>query len=1185
MAEQGLDQLPESPSDWINWTKNKQSLASDPQRFAWVSANAGSGKTHVLTQRVIRLLLAGARPSAILCLTYTKAAASEMSNRVLSTLSRWATLDDENLSQAIRDMEGVAPPLEKLSAARQLFARALETPGGLKIQTIHAFCEALLHQFPLEANVAGHFSVLDDRAAASLLTEARRTLLTATTTEDDRLLADAFATALSIGDDTGLERLLSEIVSTHTSLVRFHHYCDANGGAEAVLRNALGLGLNENADAIYAGMFPLAGFSEADLIAFIDLAHQKGGAKPKEVAGLLAAAFEATGADAFALVCKALLTAKQEPKAMSGIASKAMLDADPYLADKIEAAQADIVQRLDRLKTIQLYEASYAAIILARRLNGEYEELKKRRGHLDFDDLIARTADLLTRDDAGPWIHYKLDQGIDHVLVDEAQDTSPLQWAVVRSLTEEFLAGETARGQRRTLFAVGDEKQSIYSFQGARPERFSQEGRDVRSKAVGAQLAFSDIRLPLSFRSTEDVLSAVDQVFSRPDYAKGLTAEDGAVIHQSSRTGHPGAVDIWDLIVPEASVDEEDWTEPFDATPESAPPAVLARRIADKIANLLKTGEVVERDKRRAIRPNDILVLVRKRGGFAGALTRALKARDNIPVAGADRLLLTDHIAVQDLAALGRFALLPHDDLSLAALLKSPLCGVTEDELMSAAAYRKMDESLWQRVGRLASEKKAPFTALHEKLEGWIEAARWHNPFEFYEAILGPGGGRKLFISRLGSEASDILDEFLALALSFEASGLPGIQSFLSLLEMEPPTIKREQDKDRNEVRIMTVHASKGLEAPVVFVVDDGGAAFDASHLSKFRFIEPETGKRDVPLWIANGELNTALTRSDADTRKASAEDEYRRLLYVAMTRAADQLIVCGYRKQRENPDSWHNMVWQSLEADREHCQPDEFSYGAEQWSGLKWRAKGVKRQLLLTEPGEMADLDDILPDSLFRPLAERKTLPRPLSPSGAGALIDDDDDAKAEGGSRLFGNVKRNAGLSLKVGHAVHRLFQVLPDIEPGMQAAAAARYLARALPASDDAVREALADQVLSTLENRELSILFSPSAQAEVNVMGILNLGGGEFAVSGRIDRMAVENDRILIADFKTNRRAPESESEIAAEHLAQMALYREILKPLYPGKAIACCLIYTTNSRTFMLDEAEMDNVVEKLVMAK
>ncbi len=1175
--------LPESPAEWLNWTSKQQALASDPGRFAWVSANAGSGKTHVLTQRVIRLLLSGARPSSILCLTYTKAAASEMSNRVLKTLSRWATLDDDALAAEIARMEGRPTADALLSPARQLFARALETPGGLKIQTIHAFCEALLHQFPLEANVAGHFSVLDDRAAAALLSEARRSLLMATTSAEETELAAAFETALLLGDDTGLEKLLSEIVESHTALVRFHQYCDNHGGSERVVRQALDLRTEESVTDIYGSIFPIAGFSNTELAAFRELAHDKGGAKPKDVATLLAQATRSEGEEAFSKLVKAFLTAKHEAKAISGIASKAMLDADPSLPERIEAAQTQILERLNRLKTVRLFEASMAAITLARRLNSEYEELKKRQGHLDFDDLISKTADLLTKDDAAPWIHYKLDQGIDHVLVDEAQDTSPLQWAVVRSLTEEFLTGETARGQGRTLFAVGDEKQSIYSFQGARPERFSEEGRDVRIKAEGAQLVFSDIRLPLSFRSTQDVLSAVDQVFARPDHAKGLTAEGGDVIHQSSRVGHAGAVDVWEMIAPEQTPDEADWTEPFDATPESTPPALLARRIADTIAELLRDGSIIEKGESRRIDPSDILVLVRKRGGFTNALTRALKARGDIPVAGADRLLLTDHIAVQDLIALGRFAVLPKDDLSLASLMKSPLAGLSEENLLSAAAYREKGESLWERLNRLGQSGEAPFARLCEKLTGWINAARGQNPFEFYASVLGAGGGRRHFLARLGSEVTDILDEFLGLALSYEASGLPGLQSFLSLLDQDPPSIKREQDKARNEVRIMTVHASKGLEAPVVFMVDDGGAAFNANHLAKFRFVKTENGPAEVPLWISTSETNTAVTAADAEKRKLSAEDEYRRLLYVSMTRAADHLIICGYRKTRENPDSWHNMVWRALEEDTERCAPAEFGTGDNRWAGLKWRVPGHDRGKPITEKSGATKLHEPLPASLFHPLPTKPDLPRPLSPSGAGALIDREDGSAA--GSRLFGKSSVDANVALKTGHAVHRLFQVLPDMEPGRRESAAERYLRSALPFADRSVRQDLQDKVFAVLNDERLFPIFADTAQAEVNVMGVLTLENGDFAVSGRIDRLAVDDNRVLVADFKTNRNAPENQAAIPEDHGTQMAIYREILKPLYPGRSIECCLIYTSNGRVFMLDQNEMEHHLDRLARAK
>ncbi len=269
-----LDELPtgNDPATWLGWTTLAQSRASHPGQSAWVSANAGSGKTHVLTQRVIRLLLAGARPSSILCLTYTKAAASEMSNRVFERLAEWATLDDRELAKRIAAIEQREPDRATLAAARRLFAKALETPGGLKIQTIHAFCEALLHQFPLEANVAGHFNVLDDRAAVTVLAEARRSLLTATSTENDAALAEAFSQVLSIADESGLEGLIADTVANRHAIREFRQRAERAGGLEASLRKGLGIGPLESEISRAEDYWPLAGLSGGNFSRYIQLA-------------------------------------------------------------------------------------------------------------------------------------------------------------------------------------------------------------------------------------------------------------------------------------------------------------------------------------------------------------------------------------------------------------------------------------------------------------------------------------------------------------------------------------------------------------------------------------------------------------------------------------------------------------------------------------------------------------------------------------------------------------------------------------------------------------------------------------------------------------------------------------------------------------------------------------------------
>lgn len=1171
------------PAAWLSWTSQKQATASDPGRSAWVSANAGSGKTHVLTQRVIRLLLAGCRPSAILCLTYTKAAASEMSNRVFERLAEWATLSDEALSDRVAAIEGQRPDRFKLAEARRLFARALETPGGLKIQTIHAFCEALLHQFPLEANVAGHFAVLDDRAAAVLLADARRTLLTATASEDDRVLAGAFATVLDIADDTGLERLISDIIASRGPIREFLETAAKTAGIDAALRREIGLDPQETAADILAAFWPLDGLQGATLETYIAVAESLGSETVKTSAAALRGISRLADVEARREALHDLFfTGTGAPRSLErSFLSKKVRDGAPHLEAALLAAQAHVIACDDRLRRFRMYEATRAALAIADRLIGDYEDLKRARSLLDFDDLIDRTAALLTRERVSAWVHYKLDQGIDHILVDEAQDTSPRQWQIVKALTDDFFAGETARIAGRTIFAVGDEKQSIYSFQGARPERFAEEGRAVSRRTQAADAAFSPIRLLLSFRSTRDVLSAVDQVFLDPGNARGLTPDGGEIVHASNRGREPGAVDVWEVIAAPPGLDEEDWTAPFDAVAEEAPINVLARRIADTLAAWIGRETVTEKGKARPMAAGDIIVLVRKRDAFVNALTRTLKQRHNLPVAGADRLVLTKHIAVQDLMALGRFAVLPEDDLSLAALLKSPLFGLSEEALFEIAARRGDGQSLWARLREVA-EADAGLSPIVHRLADMLGNARGQSVYDFYARVLGAGGGRRAFLARLGAEAGEIIDEFLTFALEQEENGLPGLQAFVSTLELEAPTVKREQDKARGEIRIMTVHAAKGLEAPVVFLVDGGAKPFSHSHMPHLRFLSAPGLAGGLPAWLPLKDLGNAMTEADAERIKAGAEEEYRRLLYVAMTRAADRLVVCGYRGRQENKDTWYAMIAAALSADGERCVETTFSTRGESWPGFAWREAGAAAIGDIVGESIAEKTQTPLPEALGRPLPPQKSLPRPLSPSGAAAVIETDA-ADLLVPSALFGRKGGipGVGLALERGSILHRFLQVLPAFDPPERPAAARRYLERAAANWPESARIALVDAALAVIGDESLATIFSTAARAEVSIMGTLTLGSRDFAVSGRIDRMAVNETTVEIVDFKTNRVPPTSPGDIPFEHRAQLAIYRAILGPLYPGRQVRCGLIYTETAKTYWLDTALMDTSLAEL----
>jgi ATP-dependent helicase/nuclease subunit A len=1164
------------PSD----TLESQAAASNPANSAWVSANAGSGKTHVLALRVIRLLLKGTDPSKILCLTYTRAAAANMSNRVFSTLSEWTALPDAKLAEAITELEGTAPTTAMLMRARRLFAEALETPGGLKIQTIHAFCESVLHQFPLEANIAAHFEMLDTQMEAALFAAARRDIITGAGAQDkgpdEAGLAEAFAAVLERGGETGLDALLSEILRKRDGLRGFIQKIGGDGSGFQPLFAEFGFAEGETGAAIAASAWPLPGFAP-DYFAKFSRAAQETDAR--NVLNNILPHAELAYAESdpikrLGLAAKALL--KTDGGLYSPTFTKALRDRLPDLPDRyLEAANA-LVEACDRLALHRMLEATAAALTLADRLISRYEQLKRGRGLLDFNDLITRTVNLLARPDAGPWVQYKLDQGIDHILLDEAQDTSPEQWEVVRRLADEFFSGEGARGHlARTVFAVGDEKQSIYSFQGAAPDSFH-ESRLLFSRRVrAAEARFADLRLTLSFRSTQDVLSAVDRVFADEAVRRGIGHDAGPVLHNAIRHDAPGYVEVWPSVGAEAVEDEDDWTKPVNHV--SAPAVQVAEQVAETIQNWLDRGEIIE-GQGRPLTPGDVLVLVRKRDRFVHALSRSLKNRD-IPVAGADRLSLPGHIAVKDLTGLGRFLIQPEDDLSLAAVLRSPIFDVSEERLFTLAHGRAPGVSLIAALRRQA-KTDADLAAIAEQLEKWATEAAFGRVFEFYGALLSRDGVRARMMARLGPEAGEILDEFLNFCLAQERTGLPGLEAFLATLESAGPEIKREMDQGRDEVRVMTVHAAKGLEAPVVFLIDSGAAPFSDQHLPRLmRFAgSGEHWRGEGYLWRAGADVANGFSRQQSELVKALADDEYRRLLYVGMTRAEDRLIVAGYHGKRTPGDgTWHSIVSRALvgaPGTTEHPHPAG--------EGVVHRFRANDLGARAAEPVEVAHKAEFGPPPalLFEPLPPFEDLPHPLSPSGAAALIEEDGQA-APGTSSPVLDAQAEPGFAVRRGLAMHKLLQMLPDIAEAERDAAARRYLARVgadWPAGEAGKALAAVEAVLG---KGDFAPLFTSSSRAEVSVTGSLDVKGRKRTVSGKIDRLAVTDSHVLIVDYKTNRPAPETLAEVPDGYVLQLSLYRALLQPLYPGRAVGAALLFTEAPRLIALPESVMDEALARL----
>ena len=895
---------PVAPSDS---TQSRQHRASDPRASAWVSANAGSGKTYVLTQRVVRLLLDGVPPSKILCLTFTKAAAANMSMRVFRLLADWTRLDDAALALALGGMGLERPDATMLTRARRLFARTVETPGGLKIQTIHAFCERLLHLFPFEANVAAGFEVIDDRRRADLLTAARDRVLSEGVRDEDGALGRALRDLAAETGASAFDDLLREAMG-HRRLVLRALRDDPSGARYAAdLRRAFNLGPDESEADIARAMME-DGIAPTE---WIDLAtlFETGSVNDKKAAEKLRKAARAATADEkLETYMGVFLTDKLKPRAQ--VVTSAISKHRPDLPARMEKEQERLAGLLDRRKAAALVTRSRALLTIAGAIFAGYEDSQRRRGLLDFDDLIERTSNLIQKADAA-WVLFKLDAGIDHILVDEAQDTSPEQWDILAKLAEDFLSGASARTLTRTFFAVGDEKQSIYSFQGAEPQKFGEMRRQFEKRHREAEKNFAPVVLNMSFRSSPGVLQAVDDVFKLAENARGLTFDNVVPPHEAFKKELPGLVEIWPLEKPQETEQPRDWRLPLDRLDVQDPPVVVAKRIAETVRGWLAPGSgecVHEGTSPRPIRPGDILILVRRRGPFFEAVIRALKEA-YVPVAGADRLRLGEHIAVMDLVALGRACLLPDDDLTFACVLKSPLVGLDDEDLIALAPHRK---------GTLAAALEASTEPRHAtaavRLKQWRDLARSLSPFAFYARVLGADGGRRAMVGRLGPEAGDALDEFLREALAYEKDEPPSLTGFLARFEAADVEIKRDMEAASDAVRVMTVHASKGLEAKIVFLPDTCGTP-SGKHDPKLYALDG-LGNDRLLAWSKNKDTDPTRLAAAREASRAAQEDEYRRLLYVAMTRAEERLYVAGFHgKNAPSQTCWYHMIQRALAA------------------------------------------------------------------------------------------------------------------------------------------------------------------------------------------------------------------------------------------------------------------------------
>ncbi len=1240
LTQQLVETITRDRSRLVEAATIAQSRASRPDTSAWVAANAGAGKTHVLKMRVLRLLLSGTPPERIVCLTFTKAAAAEMAERVFRELATWTSLDDDRLAGELVKLTGAVPMPPLLAQARRLFARAIETPGGLKIETIHGFCEKLLQRFPLEAGLMPGFSVLDDIAGATLM-------------------RDAVASALGRSGQGGpVDAAVSE-VATHLSEYRFDtliaaatqgrrrpwlQLIDALSRQTAPQEHDTGVdatGVHELIDYLYRRRLSLPEqgtvadserrlsglLDDGDLARIIALLRDHGKPNAVKRADALSAILTARSIRERArAMSAALLKSDGQPYAASSLWPADLRRSEPHLGDLLLGAAGAAESEVHVRDALRQISASASLGILAAHVVWGFSAGKARINALDFDDLIDSSVRLLEREGVSPWVLYKLDGGIDHILVDEAQDTSDAQWRIVRALASQFATIARQDGRPRTVFAVGDDKQSIYSFQGAAPDLFDAVGQWFQAEATAHGQNFVRLPLQLSFRTVPPVLQAVDAVFSDPSRTPGISLSGAEVRHDASRLGEGGRVTIWPLEHP-PELQETEAFAPLEASAERSATAALASRIATTIASWLESGRRLEAED-RPIWAGDIMILVRRRNPLAAPIIAALKAR-GIPVAGADRMVISEQLAVQDLIALASFLTTPEDDLALANVLKSPLFDFDDDALIALAPERR--HSLWGALVRLgvqpageAEVGPGPAVAMPEPLrERLVLAAsvlrRWRSmadftpPFEFFSELLARQSHdtlltyRQRLLRRLGPDAIDPLDEFLDLALRYDDDNPPSLQGFVTWISETRHEIKRDLESGRDQVRLMTVHGAKGLEAPIVILPDTTSPPHRSGPGSALVDLAGRAGDHDVALtvWTLPRHARHPDVTQANESRTAAEVAELNRLLYVAMTRARDELLICGLapRRGEVHPQSWYALACAALEhltvevqdawgrsaRELHHPQmvpprplvddarPPEAPTEPPAW--FSTRAPNPPQRQIPIVPSRLAPLETDAfgdpvtaghvpaPEAVAGPMTDTVQTPQQRAPS-----LQSRHDGPTASPRLLAGDLRFLRGI------VTHALLQHLPNVHERDRAVIAERFVARRAKALRPATRDAIVRETLALLVDPNIAHAFGPGSRAEVPIAASLPAPDGRgphLRITGQVDRLCVSDHDVLIIDFKTNRPSPRDSSDIPSAYVLQLSAYRSVFKSLYPNHRVRCALLWTDAARVMEIPAADLD----------
>lgn len=1101
---------------------NQQIMAANPQNTIWVEASAGTGKTKVLSDRVLRLLLNNVNPIRILCLTYTKAAAVEMNTRISERLSKWSIISDDKLEKDLYSLLGdeinsIDDLKRYKQTARTLFAILLDTPGGIKIQTIHSFCQEVLKRFPLEAGISPYFNVLEDIGRMEVLSRIQKELINEAQNNSSSEISIALQYLIDNISEFKFPKIMDSIIINRTKIAdllrkynNFNDFCKN-------LSQKIGISDDETEESLIASF--MKNICISDLRANIK-AWLCGTPTDIEKAEKLEIILnKGISVDDYDYYKGLHLSRKNEGLSDKKLATKSAQLSDNNILNRLHNEIERLLILEEKIKKAHLYQSSKAMFTIANDFINRYTEYKQQNSILDFDDLVLITRDLLSNNSVASWVLFKLDGGIDHILVDEAQDTSPNQWEIIKSLSSEFFAGEGANERNRTVFVVGDRKQSIYSFQGADPDKF-----DIMSEyfAQKAASSFKRVNLAVSFRSSAAILEMVNQLFSSDEISKGVVAKGEKVNHIPFRTGEYGKVELWPLFIADKKENKaEYWLPPVEMSSETSIKSKIAKAVAERIQQMVTNSQ----SSSNPLTYRDFMVLVQLRRNFVDEFVRACKDI-GVNVSGADKLKLTDQIVVHDLISLGKFLLLPNDCLSLAEILKSPLFGLNDDDLIELC-YNRGDALLWSRLGN-----NHKYIDIYKQLQQLLDMTDNVRPYELYNYVLTKMNGRYKFIERMGIEIEDALDEFINLTISYERENIPTLQGFISWIDSSSVEVKREtEQKDNNAVRIMTVHGSKGLQAPIVFLPD-------TVHCKTSKSEQALLWDNNMAYYPLNKDSYDEICNRIKQENYQKSLEEYRRLLYVALTRAEDRLIICGYSNSEDiNEQSWYKMCSECLKLNGVE-EGDNF---------INEVPELISKKIDIRSQNKILQYET--EDWIYQNAKEEDLLSKPYTPS----KIEDEEDIDSSSPLSEEGNYYRR-------GFLIHKLLQFLPRNKLERDKIID-EFLYKNANEFSDYQKKQIKKEVLSLINNPEFTEIFGENSFSEVPVFGEVE---GKI-ISAQMDKLVILPEKIMIIDYKTNRPAAQTLDQTPKNYIIQLDTYAKLIKKIYPNKLIETYILWTNETR--------------------